>query len=140
MAAAAPQHMDFRDKHEEILGRRAQLLEQMESHRDQLLVQRKQQLKEVEAARHRNHTLLQELDKIEERLRGKQLPHPNVLALETRYWMSVEESIPAWEHFLLGKGLHPTDNPVQPHRRAKQKPGTAKNQGLPPRPKPRPAR
>ncbi|CAK6966041.1 uncharacterized protein C3orf14 homolog [Scomber scombrus] len=136
MGAAAPQH-DFIDKHEEILERRATLLEQMESHRDQLQVQRKQQLKEVEAAHHRNHTLLQDLHKIEERLRGKQLPHPNVLALETRYWASVEESVPAWEHFLLGKGPHPTDNPVQPPRRAK-------NQGLPPRmpprPKPSPAR
>ncbi|KAM7402802.1 hypothetical protein PAMP_018013 [Pampus punctatissimus] len=81
-----------------------------------------------------------DLQKIKERLRGKQLPHPNLLALETRYWMSVEESIPAWEHFLLGKGPHPTDDLAQPPRRAKQKPGTVKGLGLPPRPKARAAR
>ncbi|XP_067444615.1 centrosomal protein 15 isoform X1 [Thunnus thynnus] len=141
MGATVPEEMELIEKHEEIsLGRRAQLLEQMESHREQLQIQRKQQLREFEAARHRNNTLLQDLQKIEERLRGKQLPHPNLLALETKYWASVEESTPAWEHFLLGKGPHPTDDPGQPPRRAKQKPGTAKNQGLPPRPKPRSAR
>ncbi|KAM7423416.1 hypothetical protein PAMA_011125 [Pampus argenteus] len=134
------EEMELMEEHEEILGRRAQLLEQMESHREQLRIQRKQQLKESEAARLRNNTLLQDLQKIKERLRGKQLPHPNLLALETRYWMSVEESIPAWEHFLLGKGPHPTDDLAQPPRKAKQKPGTAKGLGLPPRPKARAAR
>lgn len=41
------------------LGRRAELLEQMESRREQLKVQRKQQAEESEAARQRNNTLLQ---------------------------------------------------------------------------------
>ncbi|KAI3370520.1 hypothetical protein L3Q82_025283, partial [Scortum barcoo] len=122
------------------LGRRAELLQQMESRREKLTVQRKQQMKECEAARHRNRALLQDLQKIEERLRGRQLPHPKLLALETRYLASIEESVPAWEHFLLGKGPHPTDGLGQPPRRARQKPSTAQDQGLPPRPKPRTAR
>ncbi|TKS70581.1 hypothetical protein D9C73_005971 [Collichthys lucidus] len=106
MSASVPEHQELLDRHEYILGRRAELLEQMQSHREQMKIQRKQQVEESEAARHRNSTLLQ-----------------------TRYWASVEESIPAWEHFLLGKGPHPADCPGQPPRRAKQKPSTAKNQG-----------
>ncbi|TKS65740.1 hypothetical protein D9C73_028175 [Collichthys lucidus] len=126
MSASVPEHQELLDRHEYILGRRAELLEQMQSHREQMKIQRKQQVEESEAARHRNSTLLQT---VEDGLRGKQLPHPDLLALETRYWASVEESIPAWEHFLLGKGPHPADCPGQPPRRAKQKPSTAKNQG-----------
>uniref|UniRef100_UPI0037E7BAE7 centrosomal protein 15 n=1 Tax=Semicossyphus pulcher TaxID=241346 RepID=UPI0037E7BAE7 len=132
--------MELIEKHEEILERRAELLEQMESRREQLKIQRTKQVEKSEAARHRNITLLQDLQKIEDRLRGRQLPRPHLLALETRYWASVEQSVPAWEHFLLGKGPHPTDGPGQPPRRTKQTPSTAKGSGLPPRPKPRTAR
>ncbi|XP_054473531.1 uncharacterized protein C3orf14 homolog isoform X2 [Anoplopoma fimbria] len=115
----------------------------METLREQLKIQKiqkRQEVKQSEAARHRNSTLLQDVQKIEDRLRGRQLPRPDLLALETRYWASVEESIPAWEHFLLGKGPHPAHVPGQSPRRAKQKPSTAKGKGLPPLPKPRTAR
>ncbi|TDH13524.1 hypothetical protein EPR50_G00033810 [Perca flavescens] len=132
MSASLSEETELIEKHEEILGRRAELLEQMESCREQQKIQRRQQLKECEAARLRNATLLQDLQKTEDRLRGRPLPHPNLLTLETRYWASVEEFIPAWERFLLGKGPHPAHSPGQPPRRAKQ--------GLPPRPKPRTAR
>ncbi|XP_039972439.1 uncharacterized protein C3orf14 homolog isoform X2 [Xiphias gladius] len=108
----------------------------MENRREQLKILKKQWVKESEAAHHRNTALLQELQKIEDHLRGRgHLPHPNVLALETRYWVSVEESLFAWEHFLLGNGPHPIDGLGQTPRRAKQKPSTAKDQGLPPQPK-----
>ncbi|XP_030274671.1 centrosomal protein 15 [Sparus aurata] len=140
MSAALPEEMELIEKHEEILGRRAELLEQMESRREQLKIQRKQQQEKFKAARHRNSTLLQDLQEIEDRLRGNERPQPYLLALETRYWASVEESIPVWEHFLLGKGPHPSDGPAEPPRRAKHKPGTAKDQGRPPRPKSRTAR
>nr|XP_046236023.1 uncharacterized protein C3orf14 homolog isoform X2 [Scatophagus argus] len=123
-----------------VLGRRAELLEQMESRRGQLKIQKKQQLVESEDSLRRNATLLQDLQKIEDRLRGRQLPCPYLLALETKYWASVEESIPAWEQFLLGKGPHPTDGPEQPPRRPKQKASRAKAQGLPPHPKARTVR
>ncbi|XP_041633952.1 uncharacterized protein C3orf14 homolog isoform X2 [Cheilinus undulatus] len=112
----------------------------MESRREQMRNQKKKQAEESDAALERNAELLQDLQKIEDRLRGRQLPRPDVLALETRYWTSVEESIPAWENFLLGKGPHPTDGLEQPPRRAKQKPSTATDRGLPPRPKPRTGR
>ncbi|XP_045885592.1 uncharacterized protein C3orf14 homolog isoform X1 [Micropterus dolomieu] len=135
MSASVPEEIKLIERHEEILDQRAELLEQMVNRGKQLKIQRKQQVKESEAARHRNATLLQDLQKIEDRLRGRLLPSPHFLALETGYWASVEESLPAWEHFLLGKGPHPTDGVGQPTRRAKQKTSTAKDQGLPPHPK-----
>ncbi|XP_059183888.1 centrosomal protein 15 kDa [Centropristis striata] len=140
MSASLAGDTDLVEKHDEILVKRSELLEQMEISRQQLKTQRRQQVKAREAAHHRNTTLLQDLQKIEERLRVRQLPSPDLLTLETRYWVSVEESIPAWEHFLLGKGPHPTHGPGQPPRGAKQKPSTAKDRGLPPLPKLRTAR
>ncbi|XP_071770676.1 centrosomal protein 15 [Centroberyx gerrardi] len=137
--SALTDEVELIKEHEEILEKRAELLRQMESRREQLKSQRKQRIKESQAARERNARLLEDLQKLEERLRKRRLPHPDVLALETRYWASVEEAIPAWEHFLLGKGPHPTDAPGQPPRRAKQRSSPARDQGLPPRPKPRPA-
>ncbi|XP_069559344.1 centrosomal protein 15 [Brachyistius frenatus] len=140
MSASLREEMELIEKHEEILGRRAELLERTEGRREQPDVQRKRQGRECEAARRRNASLLQDLQRIEDRLRGRQLPHPSLLALETRYWMSVEESLPTWEHSLLGKGPHPTDGSRHSPHRTKQKPSTAKDHGLPPRPKPRTAR
>ncbi|XP_019959831.2 centrosomal protein 15 isoform X4 [Paralichthys olivaceus] len=116
--------MDLLEKHQDILAKRAELLEEMGSRREQLNILRRQQ----------------DLQKIEDGLKGGKLPHPHLLALETRYWVSVEESIPAWDHFLLGKGPHPIDGPGQTARRDKQNPSIAQDQGLPPRPKPRAAR
>ncbi|XP_035004323.1 uncharacterized protein C3orf14 homolog isoform X2 [Hippoglossus stenolepis] len=51
--------MDLLEKHEDILGKRAELLEEMGSRREQLNILRRQQVEEREAARHRNATLLQ---------------------------------------------------------------------------------
>ncbi|XP_034440953.1 uncharacterized protein C3orf14 homolog [Hippoglossus hippoglossus] len=76
--------MDLLEKHEDILGKRAELLEEMGSRREQLNILRRQQVEEREAARHRNATLLQDLQKIEDGLRGGKLTHPNLLALEIR--------------------------------------------------------
>ncbi|XP_058488087.1 centrosomal protein 15 kDa [Solea solea] len=132
--------MELLEKHEDILRGRAELLQQMESRREQLNTLRTKHVKEREAARLRNATLLQDLQMIKDHLKVRQLPHPQLLALQTKYWASVEESLPAWEHFLLGKGPHPTDGPGQMPRRAKRQPSTSKDQGLPPRPKPRAAR
>ncbi|XP_034538852.1 uncharacterized protein C3orf14 homolog isoform X1 [Notolabrus celidotus] len=140
MSACLPPELELMEKHEEILDRRAELLEQTESRRERLKIQMKKMVQESEAARQRNSALLQDLQQIEDRLRGKRLPSPDLLALEMRYWTSVEESVPAWESFLLSKGPHPTDGPEQQARRPKHKPSTAKDRGLPPRPQPRTAR
>ncbi|XP_034538869.1 uncharacterized protein C3orf14 homolog isoform X2 [Notolabrus celidotus] len=117
MSACLPPELELMEKHEEILDRRAELLEQTESRRERLKIQMKKMVQESEAARQRNSALLQ-----------------------MRYWTSVEESVPAWESFLLSKGPHPTDGPEQQARRPKHKPSTAKDRGLPPRPQPRTAR
>ncbi|KAK2821046.1 hypothetical protein Q5P01_024005 [Channa striata] len=140
MSASLPEDLELIEKHEQILEKRAELLEQMESRVEQLGILREQQAEASHAARRRNTSLLRDLKEIEDGLRVRKMPHPTVLALETRYWASVEESIPSWEHFLLGKGPHPTDPPDQAARRGEQKPSAANNQGLPPRPKRRSAR
>lgn len=57
--ALSPCHLAFSSVCDISLGRRAELLEQMESRREQLKIQRKQQQEKFKAARHRNSTLLQ---------------------------------------------------------------------------------
>ncbi|XP_074532775.1 centrosomal protein 15 [Halichoeres trimaculatus] len=128
------------DQEHELFKTHEEILKQMESRREHLKSQTEKMLEESEAARQRNNALLQDMQQIEDRLRGRHLPRPDLLALETRYWTYVEESIPAWENFFLGKGPHPTDSPEEAATRTKQKPSTAKDRGLPPRPKPRTAR
>ncbi|XP_061584705.1 centrosomal protein 15 kDa [Cololabis saira] len=131
-----PVEVELKQKHAEIVRSRAELLQQMEARRDQLSVRRRQQVQQREDARSRNAALLQDLQTIEDRLRGRQLSHPNVLAMETRYWVSVEKSLPSWESFLLGRGPPPWDVPGPPPGRAGPKRSTARGQGRPPPPKP----
>ncbi|KAK1901880.1 putative protein C3orf14 [Dissostichus eleginoides] len=116
------------------LGKRAELMEQMEILREQLRVQRGRRGGKCEAAHLWNSNLLQDLQQVEDRLRGAQLPRPDLLAMKMRYWASVEGSLPAWEHFLLGKGLLPAPGPGHLPRRAKQRASTATDQGLSPPP------
>ncbi|XP_056131243.1 uncharacterized protein C3orf14 homolog [Lampris incognitus] len=129
--------VELTKKHKEILEKREVLLGQMEKQMDLEKSRRKQQLMEFQAAQRRNAQLLRDLQKAEESLRKGRLPRPDIQVLETRYWASVEEHIPEWEDFLLGRGPHPTDVPVQPHRKPMQRSSTARDQSLPPRPKPR---
>uniref|UniRef100_A0A8C6UR46 Uncharacterized protein n=1 Tax=Neogobius melanostomus TaxID=47308 RepID=A0A8C6UR46_9GOBI len=65
----------------------------MEERRLHIRDRRSQLREQAEAAHSRNQTLVQVTDDTEFR----------------RYWASVEESVPAWEVFLLGKGPHPFD-------------------------------
>ncbi|XP_019723251.1 centrosomal protein 15 [Hippocampus comes] len=130
--------MEAFERYEEILANRAQLLEQMESRRETLKMQSKQQFSKSEVARQRNSSLLQDVQKLENHLCGRPLHHPKVLALEARYWAFVERSIPIWERFLLGKEPHPTDCPGPLTKRVYQAHQRAKDHGLPPRPKSRP--
>ncbi|XP_017291115.1 uncharacterized protein C3orf14 homolog isoform X2 [Kryptolebias marmoratus] len=124
------------NRHEEIIRQRAELLEQMTVRRNQLIIQKEQQLKKREAARSRNTSLLQDLQKIEDCIRRRQMPHPNLLAMETRFWVSVEEALPSWEPFLLGKGPHPSDSPGHPPRRDRRTSSNTVDQRPPPHPKP----
>ncbi|XP_029989515.1 centrosomal protein 15 isoform X2 [Sphaeramia orbicularis] len=110
----------------------------MDQRYHQIKVQKKQRLKEREDARIRNDALMQHLQKLEAGLRAGRLPDPTLQALETRYWASVEESVPAWELFLQGKGPHPIDSPGSGPGGVKQAP--SKDHGRPPRPRPGPVR
>ena len=66
-------------------------------------------LQATETASRRNLRLLQDIDAAEEAFQTKLIPHPqpSMLSLETRYWASVEEHIPKWELFLLGRAPYP---------------------------------
>ncbi|KAJ7998943.1 hypothetical protein DPEC_G00210240 [Dallia pectoralis] len=101
MTSTPSEEMELNKKHEEILGQRAVLLLQMESQYEQQRRTRKQQVMMSQVALERNAQLLQGLQEMENRHGTKQLPHPEILTLETRYWASVEEKIPEWERFLL---------------------------------------
>ncbi|XP_029906670.1 centrosomal protein 15 [Myripristis murdjan] len=166
--SAAADEAELHKKHEEILGRRAELLRQMESRaeppggrggrRQEARAEppggprgRRQEARaeppggprgrrqEARAARDRNSALLQDVQKLEERLRDVQRPRPDVQELETRYWASVERAVPRWEQILLGGTLHPAGAAAQTSPRgAKQRSGPSRDPGRPPRPKPRP--
>ncbi|XP_018410153.1 PREDICTED: uncharacterized protein C3orf14 homolog isoform X2 [Nanorana parkeri] len=62
-----------------------------------------------EAAHRRNQILLQDFQTSVKNLkRGLQVgPDPSLAKLENQYWASVEEELPKWELFLLGKAQHP---------------------------------
>ncbi|XP_060246932.1 centrosomal protein 15 kDa isoform X2 [Meriones unguiculatus] len=50
-----------------------------------------------------------DIDAAEKSLQTRLTPHPQpaVLSLEARYWASVEEHVPNWEQFLLGRAQNP---------------------------------
>uniref|UniRef100_A0AAQ4S1U8 Uncharacterized protein n=1 Tax=Gasterosteus aculeatus aculeatus TaxID=481459 RepID=A0AAQ4S1U8_GASAC len=111
------------------LRRRAELLQQRtEGSGEQL--HRRRQAEECEAARRRNGALLQVNERRMLQSSVWVCDFYVVSLLQTRYWASVEESLPAWEDFFLGKGPHPAPGTVPPPRRAR----------LPPRQRPRTAR
>ncbi|KAK1161428.1 hypothetical protein AOXY_G18961 [Acipenser oxyrinchus oxyrinchus] len=103
------QEVELSKRHEEILGQRTALLQQMETLIEGQQNEKKNRTAVSEAAHDRNTALLKDLEAIEERLHARAciLPHPNVVSIETQYWASVEEQIPQWEQFLLGKAQSP---------------------------------
>ncbi|KAL2091416.1 hypothetical protein ACEWY4_013679 [Coilia grayii] len=130
--------------HEDILAKRAELLEQMKIQYQQQKAKRKQQTAQSKAAHERNAKLLGDLKTLEDKLRMKQPPHPDLLTLETRYWASVEEKLPEWEPFLLGRGPAPSPGRAcSPGRRRQERDASRSHDthstGLPPRPKKKPA-
>ncbi|XP_010222238.1 PREDICTED: uncharacterized protein C3orf14 homolog [Tinamus guttatus] len=71
-------------RHEEILSQRSVLLQQMETYLGDKKTKKTWQTQAADAAHKRNAALL-----------------------NTLYWASVEESLPKWEHFLLGRAESP---------------------------------
>ncbi|XP_006001181.1 centrosomal protein 15 [Latimeria chalumnae] len=126
MASYLAQEVELSRRHEEILAQRVALLQQVESQLEDQKNGKKLKAEESEAAHKRNVVLLHDLEKAEETLsvQARMLPHPDTVKLETRYWASVEEKLPKWEQFLLGKALS-LDN-VGKSRKQKQSPNPKK--------------
>ncbi|XP_073682192.1 centrosomal protein 15 [Garra rufa] len=140
MASYPQEEFQLSQKHEDILGKRALLLEQMEAHYEQQKAKKKQQCLMSQAAKERNAQILKDLHNAEKNLQTRQLLHPDIINLETRYWTSVERKLPEWEQYLLGKGQPPVNETGRLLRRQKtrqQDPSSAQCNGKPPRPKPR---
>ncbi|KAL7837179.1 hypothetical protein SRHO_G00268900 [Serrasalmus rhombeus] len=142
MASNPYDEVQLNKKHEEILGRRAVLLQQMEICYEQQKAKKKKQGMMSEAAHERNVKLLEDFQKVENCLRARPLLHPDVLNLQTCYWASVERDLPEWENYLLGKGPAPVTEwgqlrGLQGQKDTRQDSSPARNKGKPPRPKPR---
>ncbi|XP_075794588.1 centrosomal protein 15 isoform X2 [Pelodiscus sinensis] len=84
MASYLAQEVQLARRHDEILSQRSVLLQQMETHLGDKKTEKTLQMLAADAAYKRNTALL-----------------------NTLYWASVEESIPKWEQFLLGRAQTP---------------------------------
>ncbi|KAI1897168.1 hypothetical protein AGOR_G00080430 [Albula goreensis] len=112
--------IELSHQYEEILKKRTTLLQEMESLQEQHKNRKKQQAALSKAANKRNAKLLEDLQETENRLNKRPLPHPDVISLETRYWACVEEKIPEWEPFLLGRGPSPARDSEKPRRQRRK--------------------
>ncbi|XP_016134258.1 uncharacterized protein C3orf14-like isoform X3 [Sinocyclocheilus grahami] len=142
MASYTHEEFELSQKHEDILRKRASLLQQMEAHYEQQKAKKKQQCLMSQAAKERNAQILEDLQNAEKNLQTRQLLHPDIINLETHYWASVERKLPEWEQYLLGKEQSPVSETGRLLRQQKlkprqQDPSPAQCKGKPPRPKPR---
>lgn len=108
MTSLFTQEIHLSKRHEEIVSQRLMLLQKMKNKFGDQSTERAS-LQATETASRRNLQLLQDIDVAEKTFQTKLTPHPQpaMLSLETRYWASVEEHVPKWEQFLLGKALDP---------------------------------
>ncbi|KAF6098690.1 hypothetical protein HJG60_001828 [Phyllostomus discolor] len=95
MTSLFTQEIRLSKRHEEIVSKRVKSLQQMKSKFRDKNKEKASQIQAAEAAFERNLSLL------------KPFPPPEVVSLETLYWASVEEYIPKWEQFLLGRAPYP---------------------------------
>ncbi|XP_070247766.1 centrosomal protein 15 [Myotis yumanensis] len=109
MTSLFAQEIRLSKRHEEIVSQRLKLLQQMESKFEDQNKEKASQIQAAEAAFKRNLSLLKDIEAAEKSLqtRSHSLPPPEVVSLETLYWASVEEYIPKWEQFLLGRAPYP---------------------------------
>ncbi|XP_058418290.1 centrosomal protein 15 kDa isoform X4 [Diceros bicornis minor] len=84
MTSLFAQEIRLSKKHEEIVSQRLMLLQQMENKFGDQNKEKASQMQAAETAFKRNLSLL-----------------------KTLYWASVEEYIPKWEQFLLGRAPYP---------------------------------
>ncbi|XP_028616465.1 uncharacterized protein C3orf14 homolog [Grammomys surdaster] len=109
MTSLFTQEIHLSKRHEEIVSQRLVLLQQMKNKFGDQNTERASLLQAAETASRRNLRLLQDIDAAEKTFQTKltQHPQPAMLSLETHYWASVEEHVPEWEPFLLGRALYP---------------------------------
>ncbi|XP_026577592.1 uncharacterized protein C3orf14 homolog isoform X3 [Pseudonaja textilis] len=109
MASYLAQEIQLAKQHEEILSRRLVLLQQMESHLRDKDAEQAWHTQEADAAHKRNVSLLNDIEAAAKNLQFREhlLLHPEIVNLETLYWAKVEESIPKWEPFFLGRTQAP---------------------------------
>ncbi|XP_037019292.1 uncharacterized protein C3orf14 homolog isoform X3 [Artibeus jamaicensis] len=88
---------------------RLKLLQQMKSKFGDKNKEKASQIQAAEAAFKRNLSLLKDIEGAEKFLQARihPFPPPEVVSLETLYWASVEEYIPKWKQFLLGRVPYP---------------------------------
>ncbi|XP_068763830.1 centrosomal protein 15 isoform X2 [Struthio camelus] len=109
MTSYLAQEVRLARRHEEILSQRSVLLQQMETYLGDKKTKKTWQTQAADAAHKRNAALLNDIEAAEKKLQERVylLPHPDTVKLETLYWASVEESLPKWEEFLLGRAETP---------------------------------
>ncbi|XP_077181122.1 centrosomal protein 15 [Paroedura picta] len=107
MAFYLAQEIQLVKRHEEILSQRIVLLQQMENHLGDREAEKTWQMQEADAAHKRNVVLLNDIEAAGKKLQAKNHPHLNIAILETLYWTKIEESIPKWEQFFLGRTQAP---------------------------------
>ncbi|XP_037019278.1 uncharacterized protein C3orf14 homolog isoform X1 [Artibeus jamaicensis] len=105
----AAQEIRLSKRHEEIVLQRLKLLQQMKSKFGDKNKEKASQIQAAEAAFKRNLSLLKDIEGAEKFLQARihPFPPPEVVSLETLYWASVEEYIPKWKQFLLGRVPYP---------------------------------
>ncbi|XP_057562623.1 uncharacterized protein C3orf14 homolog isoform X1 [Hippopotamus amphibius kiboko] len=117
MTSLFAQEIHLSKRHEEIVSQRLMLLQQMENKLGDQNKEKAPQMQAAETALQRNLSLLKDIEAAEMSLQTQihPVPPPEVASLETLYWASVEEYIPKWEQFLLGRAPYPTgaENPSE---------------------------
>ncbi|TRY58211.1 hypothetical protein DNTS_008556 [Danionella cerebrum] len=140
MSSYTQEETELNQKHEDILTKRTLLLQQMQVVYEEQETKKKQQFLNSQAAKERNTQILKDIEREGEKLQTKQLLHPDIISLETRYWASVEKKLPEWEPYLLGNGQPPTRNTRRTPKHQIQKtvqpgPSPARYRSKPPLPK-----
>nr|XP_025841186.1 uncharacterized protein C3orf14 homolog [Vulpes vulpes] len=109
MTSLFAQEIRLSKRHEEIVSQRLMLLQQMEDKFIDKNKEKASQMKAAETAFKRNLSLLTDIEAAEKSLQTRihSIPSPELVSLETLYWASVEEYIPKWEQFLLGRAPYP---------------------------------
>lgn len=109
MTSLFAQEIRLSKRHEEIVSQRLMLLQQMKNKFGEQNKEKASQIPAAETAFKRNLSLLKDIEAAEKSLQTRlHLPAPpELVSLETLYWASVEEYIPKWEQFLLGRASYP---------------------------------